>query len=434
MKPNTAGKPLLRFRITLLFTLMVLPFLAGCGDGGGGTEPAPVATTVAVSPSSATLQAIGGTVQLSATVRDQNGQVMTGASVSWSSSDNGVATVSSGGLGTAVSAGSATLTATSGQASGTVSVTVTQVVTSVAVSPASYTIVAGEGTIQFTAAVKDANGHAVHGAMISWTSSDPSRMSVDAATGLATPWEPGPATITATSGGVSGTASVTVLPRPVATVQVEPSSGSILVGETLQMTASPRDGAGNVLVGRTVTWASSDMAVATVTSSGLVTGLKLGTSTITATSEGRSGQATVTVAPPPTPWTVTPENLGPRTATAGVRGVNSFASLNVFCDATVGFRWGLVVRDVGSVPFTTGVELTLIPAAAGDPAPSWGYVLGSLFVGQEAATELQGLIRARQTAVLVYPSGNPVVAITVQFDLRAAKEALEEIEAICRGS
>jgi hypothetical protein len=158
----------------------------------------------------------------------------------------------------------------------------------------------GEGTVQFTATVKDANGNAVQGAGVSWSSSDPSRVSVNAATGLATPLQPGSVTITATSGGVSGTASVTVLPRPVATVEVNPSSGSILVSETLQLTATTRDGAGNVLTGREITWSSSDLAVATVSSAGLVTALKAGTSIITASSEGKTGSAPITVVAPVT--------------------------------------------------------------------------------------------------------------------------------------
>lgn len=81
----------------------------------------------------------------------------------------------------------------------------------------------------------------------------------------------------------------------VATVTVSPSSGTIQVGGTLQLTATPRDQNGNALSGRTITWSSSNTSVATVTSSGLVRGIAPGTATITATSEGRTGQATVTV-------------------------------------------------------------------------------------------------------------------------------------------
>ena len=67
---------------------------------------------------------MGETRQLSATVKDQNGNAMTGVSVSWSTSDPSVATVSSAGLVTATANGMATITGTSGSASATASVTV----------------------------------------------------------------------------------------------------------------------------------------------------------------------------------------------------------------------------------------------------------------------------------------------------------------------
>src|SRR5207237_1911851 len=66
-------------------------------------------------------------------------------------------------------------------------------------------------------------------------------------------------------------------------------------GQTVQLTATPRDAGGNVLPGRTVTWASSNTSVATVSASRLVTGKVAGTATITAPSEGQSGTSAITV-------------------------------------------------------------------------------------------------------------------------------------------
>src|SRR5207253_5779296 len=83
---------------------------------------------------------------------------------------------------------------------------------------------------------------------------------------------------------------------PVASVAVAPATASLTVGQTAQLTATPKDSAGTALTGRTVTWASSNTAVATVGPSGLVTSKAAGSATITATSEGKAGSATVTVA------------------------------------------------------------------------------------------------------------------------------------------
>jgi acid phosphatase len=81
-------------------------------------------------------------------------------------------------------------------------------------------------------------------------------------------------------------------------VTVSPSSASVQVGQTAQLTATPRDASGTPLTGRVVTWSSSDSTVARVSTSGLVTGRAAGSATITATSEGKSGAAAITVTAP----------------------------------------------------------------------------------------------------------------------------------------
>jgi uncharacterized protein YjdB len=86
---------------------------------------------------------------------------------------------------------------------------------------------------------------------------------------------------------------------PVASVVVQPDAGSISPSDTLRLSAVTQDAAGNPLADREVSWASSNSAVATVSETGLVTGMAEGTATITATSEGQSGSAAITVVTPP---------------------------------------------------------------------------------------------------------------------------------------
>ena len=81
-------------------------------------------TTVTVSPATTELTVLGATVQLSAEVRDQNDRVMAGATVTWTSSANSVATVDAAGLVRAVGNGTATITASAGSASGSAAVTI----------------------------------------------------------------------------------------------------------------------------------------------------------------------------------------------------------------------------------------------------------------------------------------------------------------------
>src|SRR5207245_1437105 len=84
-------------------------------------------------------------------------------------------------------------------------------------------------------------------------------------------------------------------PAPVATVTLTPASATLNEGQTLQLTATLKDANGNVLIGRSITWSSSNSSAATVNATGLVTGVVAGSATITATSEGQSGTSAITV-------------------------------------------------------------------------------------------------------------------------------------------
>ncbi len=274
--------------------------ITATSEGQSGTSSITVSgvavSSVTVTPASANLP-VGQTVQLTATPKDANGNPLTGRMVTWSSSNNSVASVTSSGLVSGGAAGSATITATSEGQSGTASITVTSVpVASVSVTPTSANVNEGK-TVQLTATPKDGGGNPLSGRTIAWSSSNTAVATVSSS-GLVTGKVAGSATITATSEGQSGASAITVVHVPVASVTVSPASGSVPAGSTLQLTATPKDASGNALTGRTITWSSSDNSVATVSSSGLVSGVVAGSATITATSEGQSGPSAITVTPP----------------------------------------------------------------------------------------------------------------------------------------
>lgn len=270
--------------------------------------PAPVVTTVTVNPVTASL-AVGATAALQATVKDGQGNVMTGQSVSWATDNPSAATVNASGVVTGVAAGSATITATSSDKSGTANITVSAnpppppVVTTVTVTPSTASIVVG-ATVSLSATVKDAQGNVMTGQTVTWSTSSPSAATVNSS-GVVTGIAAGSATITATCAGKSGMSSVTVtLPLPVVTtVTVAPATTSIVVGATVTLSATVRDAQGNVMTGQTVTWSTSNPVAATVNSSGVVIGVAAGSATISATCSGKTGSSTVTVtaAPPPPP-------------------------------------------------------------------------------------------------------------------------------------
>jgi len=87
--------------------------------------------------------------------------------------------------------------------------------------------------------------------------------------------------------------------QPVATVAVTPTTRELIVGRTATLTATAKDADGNVIAGRAVQWATSNTSVATVSAAGLVTAVAEGTATVSATVDGKTGQADVTVLPVP---------------------------------------------------------------------------------------------------------------------------------------
>ena len=291
-------------------TLNVNAVFGGLSNVASATTAAvdPAVASVTVSPSSAS-GTVGQSAQFTATVKDASGNVLTGQAIAWSSSNAAVVKVDSTGYATATGAGSATITATSGGKNGQAAVSVAgttsqSTVASVTVSPSTASAVVGQ-TGTFTATAKDASGNVLTGVTFAWSSNDTAVVKIDA-TGFATATGPGSATITASTGGVSGTASVSITGststgQP-ASVTVSPSSVSLIVGGIQQLTATVYDASGNVLSGQTITWSSSNALVASVGSTGLATALTLGSTTITASDGGVSGTAPLTVgasSPPP---------------------------------------------------------------------------------------------------------------------------------------
>jgi uncharacterized protein YjdB len=276
------------------------------GGGGGGTTP-PVAT-VTVTPASATLlvgvtdSASLGTTTISATLKDASGNVLSGRTVTWSSSATNVATVSTAGVVKAVGAGSATITATSESQTGNVSVTVTRpAVSTVALAPTSATLLVGVvdsttlGSTTLTATPMDASGHALSGRTVTWVSSAPAVATVSS-TGAVKAVGVGSTTITASAEGQSGTAPITVTQPAVAAVTIAPQTSSVAVGATETLVVSVLDAQQHPLTGRLIAVVNNSPAIISV-SGGQVTGVAAGTGTVTYTSEGIQSTATITVTP-----------------------------------------------------------------------------------------------------------------------------------------
>lgn len=199
-------------RFKLLFTryvvILTVAALAACGKDSP-TEPARISSSIVLSSHSVIITAIGQTLQINATVLDQDNNVLTGATVAWSSSNPAVASVSSSGLVTVVSGGTAQIRAISGGVSAVADLMVTQVAVSVAIAQTSVTLASLGESVQLEAAVYDSGNAPIPGASVTWSSSNPTIATISS-TGLVTAVSNGTARITAESESVTSSIEVVV--------------------------------------------------------------------------------------------------------------------------------------------------------------------------------------------------------------------------------
>lgn len=183
------------------------------------------------------------------------------------------------------------------------------------------------GRARYGAIARDAGNNQILGRRAVWSSSNPAVATVDSM-GSVTPLSDGTTVLTVTIEGESDTVNLTVngiVPMDVSTVSVAPSSFTVSTGSTQQLTATPRDINGLPLPGRVVTWVSSAPSIASVNSSGLVTGVAAGSATITATCEGVTGTASGTVTGGVTP-VVTTVTVAPASPTIADDGTQQFTA------------------------------------------------------------------------------------------------------------
>jgi len=166
---------------------------------------------------------------------------------------------------------------------------------SITVTPATPTVAKGS-TQQFTATATNDDGSTSSSNLknLIWASSDPTVATISS-TGLATTLKVGTTTISASSGIITGSTTLTVTTNAALTsIAVTAASSTVSVGGTDQLTATGTfaDGTTGVDITSSVTWTSQDTNTATVSSTGLVTGMLAGTTAIQAAKS--SGGTTIT--------------------------------------------------------------------------------------------------------------------------------------------
>lgn len=262
----------------------------------------PVAS-VALAPSSPQILRLGSVLQVTATPRDVNNNPITGRTVTWSSSNTTIATVSSTGLVTPLSVGPVSISAeVDGRISPSLPVTVTEVPPkSVTLAPDTVALQTS-GTRVLTPTVIDSLNRTVTNLtnrLVVWSSSAPAVASVSS-TGTVTALTAGTTRVSLTVDGLKSNDVIVNVTDQVVAVQITPSIfPPMRVGGTLQLTAQALNNQNQPIPGKTITWTSLNPAVATVSSTGLVTGVSVGNATITASVDQRSASVNVNVTPVP---------------------------------------------------------------------------------------------------------------------------------------
>jgi uncharacterized protein YjdB len=403
--------------VLLFLTLSLALGLSGCGS----------LKAIAITPAAGVevLTAVGQTAQFTAVGQSQMGSATPTTSnitsqVTWSVSNSSVATISSTGLATAVGAGYTQVMAESNGLTAVSDLTVkvaagtgtgSSVTTAIAVIHGTQAVSAPGQTTQFIAIGTSAAGVTSNLTnQVAWSSSSAQIATVGAGTGLATAVGQGTATITAiytnASGGsvVAGTATFTVsggTTEKYTGVTITPSTQALSAsGQTGQFIALGTSGTtglqSDVTSSTQIKWSSSIPSVASVNSSGQVTGLSAGSSTITAELTNADGSvvsntATVSVAVTSAPEPLLSLTIIPSTITVGnLQDTGQFLAIGTFSTPPT-------VRDLTNSPTLTWISSApnIFPInsnSSGSPGASAGTVTaygngGAVIIAEATASD-----------------------------------------------
>ncbi len=356
--------------------------VAGCGGGGDqGRDPIlglPAAdlVSVAVTPATASV-AIGASQKLVATATYTDGSsrdVTVGAA--WTSATPAVATVNAtSGVAVGVSVGNAVVTAAFNGKSGTSTLTVLPAaLVSIAVLPANPSVNIGASQ-QFTAMGTFSNNTTRDiSALSTFRSATPAVATIDAVSGRALGLTAGTSVISATSGALSGSTTLTVNPVTLVSLALTPQAPVLQIGAVRQLTATATFSNGTTAdVTSATAFSSSIAANATVgLTSGLVTGVAAGNSVVTGSYNGQTATTTATVLGNVTLCCIV---VTPASATVGLNGKQQFSATATYSDNTTAnvtstVTWTSSNTAVGTILNTgvaTGVAVgtTTITATSG---------------------------------------------------------------------
>ncbi len=337
------------------------------------TVSAPVLVSLAVTPAGGSVS-VGATQAYvaSGTYSDGTAADLSATAV-WSSSATLVASVSSTGVASGLTAGNTSIRAASGGISGSSALTVTAAaLVTIVVTPGTASIALGTPQ-QFTATGTYTDGSTQVLTAVIWNSSAPGTASVNGS-GLASSLAVGSTTIGATSGGISGSAVLTVSVATLVSIAVSPGTPAVATGVKQAFTATGAFTDGTTQdVTASATWSVANPALATIgnlaPNQGLATTLAAGTVTIMATMGSVSGNATLTVSAP----ALVSLAVIPGAPSIALGTTQAFTSIGTYTDGstadlTASVTWASTntsVATVGNLAPSQGISSTLAAGSSG---------------------------------------------------------------------
>jgi uncharacterized protein YjdB len=317
--------------------------LAGCGGGGDqGRDPilgVPAADLISVAVTPATPSvAIGATQQFTATAVYSDGSARDVTRIAaWNSATLAVATVNAtSGIAVGVNPGSSVITAAFEGKNGATTLTVLQAkLVSIAVAPATQVLNVGNSQQYLAIGTFDNNTTRDITAVSTFASASPAVATIVAngtGGGMALAKAPGAAVISATSNGLSGSATLNVLPATFMSLALTPAATTLKIGATRQLAASATYSDGSVVdvTSNTAFVSATPAAVSVVANAGLMTGVAAGSSTITGTFNGKTAIATATT----DAATLSSIAVAPATATVAITGTQQFVAIGTYSDSS----------------------------------------------------------------------------------------------------
>jgi uncharacterized protein YjdB len=212
-----------------------------------------------------------------------------------------------------------------------------------------------------------------------------------------------------------------VVAVPVASVTIQPASpDTVFIGYTAQLTAITKDADGGVLSGRAVTWHSNNTAIATIDATGLVSGVAAGSTTIMATSEGKTASVTMVSTKAP---------VGSVVVVAGADSVNTANTTagSTQLTATVRDVKGTVVTDRTIAWVATPGGLVTVSPNSGATVTVSGKSKGQARIIATAET------RADTATVNVVTAVTSVAITPTTKSLSASAAQTVQLTATCNG-